>query len=60
MSNNHLDHHDPIDPGKPVLERIHPWIYAIAVGLVAWFALAAWSCLTTVSVIEVRYRFRSP
>lgn len=42
MSNNHLDHHDPIDPAKPVLERIHPWIYAIAVGLVAWFALAAW------------------
>ena len=42
MSNNHLDHHDPVDPARPVLERIHPWIYAIAVGLVAWFALSAW------------------
>jgi hypothetical protein len=42
MSNNHLDHHDPVDPAKPVLERIHPRIYAIAVGLVAWFALSAW------------------
>lgn len=42
MSNNHLDHHDPAHPGKIVFDRIHPRIYAIAVGLVAWFALAAW------------------
>ncbi len=42
MNNKHLDHHDPVDPGKPAFEQIHPRIYAIAVGLVAWFALAAW------------------
>jgi hypothetical protein len=32
----------PADLNKPVVEYIHPWIYAIAVGLVAWFALSAW------------------
>jgi hypothetical protein len=41
MSSNRLDH--PADHNKPVLEHIHPWIYAIAVGLVAWFALSAWA-----------------
>jgi hypothetical protein len=27
---------------KPVFDQLHPRIYAGAVGLVAWFALAAW------------------
>ncbi|MBR1121453.1 hypothetical protein JQ628_08025 [Bradyrhizobium lablabi] len=27
---------------KPVFDQFHPRIYAAAVGLVAWFALAAW------------------
>ena len=27
---------------KPVFDRLHPRIYAGAIGLVAWFALAAW------------------
>src|SRR5437879_5066458 len=40
MSSNRLDH--PLDHNKPVSDQIHPRIYAMAVGLVAWFALAAW------------------
>jgi hypothetical protein len=27
---------------KPVFDQLHPKIYAIAVGLIAWFALMAW------------------
>ena len=27
---------------KPVFDQLHPRVYAGAVGLVAWFALAAW------------------
>ena len=27
---------------RPVFEQVHPNIYAVAVGLVAWFAIAAW------------------
>src|SRR5262245_46125135 len=27
---------------KPVFDHLHPMVYAGAVGLVAWFALAAW------------------
>lgn len=28
---------------KPVFDQLHPGVYAGAVGLVAWFALAAWT-----------------
>ena len=41
MNSNRPDH--AADRNRPVLEHIHPWIYAIAVGLVAWFALSAWA-----------------
>jgi hypothetical protein len=27
---------------KPVFDHLHPWVYAGAVGLVAWYALSAW------------------
>lgn len=27
---------------KPVFDRLHPRIYGVAVGLIAWFALMAW------------------
>ena len=27
---------------RPVFDQVHPNIYAAAVGLVAWFAIAAW------------------
>jgi hypothetical protein len=27
---------------KPVFDRLHPRVYAAAIGLVAWYALAAW------------------
>ena len=27
---------------RPVFDQLHPRIYAIAVGLVAWFAISAW------------------
>ena len=27
---------------KPVFDELHPWIYGIAAGLVAWFVLSAW------------------
>ena len=27
---------------RPVFDQLHPKVYAAAVGLVAWFALAAW------------------
>jgi hypothetical protein len=40
MTGNYPDR--PVDHNKPVFDQIHPRIYAIAVGLVAWFALAAW------------------
>lgn len=31
-----------ITHNKPVFDHLHPRVYAGAVGLVAWFALAAW------------------
>jgi hypothetical protein len=40
MTLNRLDHR--ADHNKPVFDRIHPRIYAIAVSLVVWFALSAW------------------
>jgi hypothetical protein len=27
---------------RPVFDQLHPRIYALAIGLVAWFALSAW------------------
>jgi hypothetical protein len=36
MDRNRIDHN------KPVFDHLHPKIYATAIGLVAWFVLAAW------------------
>jgi len=36
MDSNRIDHN------RPVFDHLHPNIYAPAVGLVAWFVLAAW------------------
>ena len=33
---------DLVDHNRPVFDFLHPRIYAAAVGLVVWFALAAW------------------
>jgi hypothetical protein len=33
---------DLVDHNKPVFDVLHPRIYAVAVGLVVWFALSAW------------------
>ena len=33
---------EPVAQNKPVFDRLHPKIYAAAVGLIAWFALMAW------------------
>jgi len=31
-----------VDHNKPVFDQLHTRVYAAAIGLVAWFALAAW------------------
>ena len=33
---------EPVAHNKPVFEELHPRIYGLAVGLVAWFVLSAW------------------
>jgi hypothetical protein len=33
---------DLVDHNKPVFDHVHPRVYTIAIGFVAWFALAAW------------------
>ena len=38
---------------KPVFDQIHPNIYGAAVGLVAWFAVAAWILFDRQSDIEL-------
>jgi hypothetical protein len=38
---------------KPVFDQLHPGIYRAAVGLVAWFALAAWILFDRQSDIEL-------
>jgi hypothetical protein len=38
---------------KPVFDQLHPTIYGAAVGLVAWFALAAWVLFDRQSDIEL-------
>src|SRR4051794_33386790 len=35
-------HRDPVSHNRPSFDQLHPAIYKAAVGLVAWFALAAW------------------
>jgi hypothetical protein len=34
---------DLVAPNKPVFDHLHPRIYGIAVGLVAWFVVSAWA-----------------
>lgn len=38
---------------KPVFDQLHPAVYGAAVGLVAWFALAAWILFDRQSDIEL-------
>src|SRR5437762_1721958 len=38
---------------KPVFDQLHPTIYAAAVGLVVWFAIAAWVLFDRQSDIEL-------
>jgi hypothetical protein len=38
---------------KPVFDQLHPAIYRAAVGLVAWFAVAAWILFDRQSDIEL-------
>jgi hypothetical protein len=33
---------EPVSHNRPIFDQLHPAIYKAAVGLVAWFALAAW------------------
>jgi hypothetical protein len=33
---------EPVADNKPVFDQLHPRIYGIAIGLIAWFALMAW------------------
>ena len=33
---------DLVAHNKPVFDQLHPRIYGVAVGLIAWFALMAW------------------
>ncbi|MFL6791198.1 MAG: hypothetical protein ACJ8EE_08515 [Bradyrhizobium sp.] len=38
---------------RPVFDRLHPIMYGAAVGLVAWFALAAWTLFDRQNDIEL-------
>src|SRR5437763_16706894 len=33
---------EPVSHTRPIFDQLHPAVYKAAVGLVAWFALAAW------------------
>jgi len=33
---------EPVAHNRPLFDQLHPMVYGVAVGLVAWFALAAW------------------
>ena len=33
---------EPVARNRPLFDQLHPMVYGAAVGLVAWFALAAW------------------
>src|SRR5437762_10469829 len=33
---------EPVAHNRPLFDQLHPMVYGAAVGLVAWFALAAW------------------
>jgi hypothetical protein len=38
---NATDHDQP-DTDRPLTSRLHPRVYAVVIGLAAWFALAVW------------------
>jgi hypothetical protein len=44
---------------KPVFDRLHPKIYAAAVGLVAWFALMAWTLFDSSGYVSLALTFVS-
>jgi hypothetical protein len=44
---------DLVAHNKPVFDRLHPNIYRAAVGLVVWFAVAAWILFDRRSDIEL-------
>ncbi|HLZ02480.1 MAG TPA: hypothetical protein VKR55_10070 [Bradyrhizobium sp.] len=53
---------DLVAHNKPVFDQLHPRIYAVAVGLIAWFALMAWvlfdrNAETSLSLIFVSVLF---
>ena len=33
---------EPVAHNRPLFDQLHPMVYGAAVGLVAWFAVAAW------------------
>jgi hypothetical protein len=44
---------DLVAHNKPVFDQLHPAVYGTAVGLVAWFALAAWILFDRQNDIEL-------
>jgi hypothetical protein len=44
---------------KPVFDQLHPRIYGIAVGLIAWFALMAWVLFDRSSDVSLSLAFVS-
>ena len=48
---------DLVAHNKPVYDQLHPKIYAIAVGLIAWFALMAWVLFDRNSYVRLPLMF---
>jgi len=44
---------------KPVFDRLHPRIYGMAVGLIAWFALMAWALFDRGGYVSLSLTFVS-
>lgn len=48
---------DLVAHNKPVFDQLHPRIYAVAVGLIAWFALMAWVLFDRSSYVSLSLTF---
>ncbi|WP_139486720.1 hypothetical protein [Bradyrhizobium ivorense] len=61
MNREPIAHNRPvyIAHNRPVYDELHPRVYGVAVGLVAWFALAAWILFDRQDDVELSLMFVS-
>ncbi|QOZ28872.1 hypothetical protein XH93_38965 [Bradyrhizobium sp. CCBAU 51753] len=61
MNREPIAHNRPVNiaHNRPVYDELHPRVYGVAVGLVAWFALAAWILFDRQDDVELSLMFVS-